>query len=90
MLAFGAHLPTIGGFRDFALAGALASYGANLSDLYRRKAGFIDRVFKGANPANMPIERPTKFEFLINLKTAKAFGLTINPSLLAQADEVIE
>jgi putative ABC transport system substrate-binding protein len=83
-------LPTIGSFREFALAGALASYGASLSDLYRRKAGFIDRVFKGANPADMPIERPTKFELLINLKTAKAFGLTISPSLLAQADEVIE
>lgn len=90
MLAFGARLPAIGSFRDFALAGALESYGANLSDLYRRKAGFIDRVFKGANPADMPIERPTKFEFLINLKTAKAFGLTISPSLLTQADEVIE
>jgi len=90
MLAFGARLPTIGSFRDFAMAGALASYGANLSDLYRRKAGFIDRVFKGANPADMPIERPTKFELVLNLKTAKAFGLTIGPSLLAQADEVIE
>lgn len=90
MLAFGARLPAIGSFRDFAVAGTLASYGASLSDLYRRKADFIDRVFKGANPAEMPIERPTKFEFLINLKTAKAFGLTISPSLLAQADEVIE
>ena len=90
MLAFGAHLPAIGSFRDFAVAGTLASYGASLSDLYRRAADFIDRVFKGANPAEMPIERPTKFEFLINLKTAKAFGLTISPSLLAQADEVIE
>ena len=90
MLAFGARLPAIGSFRDFALAGALASYGANLSDLYRRKASFIDRIFKGAKPADMPIERPTEFEFVINLKTAKAFGLKISPSLLAQADEVIE
>jgi putative ABC transport system substrate-binding protein len=90
ILAFGARLPTMGSFRDFAVAGTLASYGASLSDLYRRAADFIDRVFKGANPAEMPIERPTKFEFLINLKTAKAFGLTISPSLLAQADEVIE
>ena len=90
MLAFGIRLPTIGGFRDFAVAGTLASYGANLSDLYRRKAGFIDRVFKGANPADMPIERPIKFEFVMNLKTAKAFGLTISPGLIAQADEVIE
>lgn len=88
--ALAARLPTIGGFRDFAIAGTLASYGANLSDLYRRKAGFIDRVFKGASPADMPIERPTKFEFVINLKTVKAFGLTISPALIAQADEVIE
>ena len=90
MLAFSARLPLIGGFRDFAVSGTLASYGANLADLYRRKAEFIDRVFKGAKPADMPIERPTKFEFVLNLKTAKAFGLTIGPSLLAQADEVIE
>jgi putative tryptophan/tyrosine transport system substrate-binding protein len=90
MLAFSVRLPTIGSFRDFAVAGTLASYGANLSDLYRRKAGFIDKVFKGANPADMPIERPTKFELVLNLKTAKAFGLTIGPALLAQADEVIE
>jgi len=90
MLAFSARLPLIGGFRDFAVTGTLASYGANLADLYRRKAEFIDRVFKGAKPADMPIERPTKFEFVLNLKTAKAFGLTIGPSLLAQADEVVE
>jgi len=90
MLAFSARLPLIGGFRDFAVSGTLASYGANLADLYRRKAEFIDRVFKGAKPADMPIERPTKFEFVLNLKTAKAFGLTIGPSLLAQADEVVE
>jgi putative ABC transport system substrate-binding protein len=89
-LAFDARLPMVGSFRDFATVGALASYGANLSDLYQRKAALIDRVFKGANPAEMPIERPTKFEFVLNLKTAKAFGLTIAPSLLVQADDVIE
>ena len=61
-----------------------------MSDLYRRKADFIDKVFKGANPADLPIERPIKFEFVINLKTAKALGLTIGPTLIAQADEVIE
>ena len=72
-----ACLPAIGGFRDFAIAATLASYGASLSDLYRRKADFIDKVFKGANPADLPIERPIKFEFVINLKTAKALGLTI-------------
>ena len=58
--------------------------------LYRRKTHFIDKVFKGANPADLPIERPIKFEFVINLKTAKALGLTIGPTLIAQADEVIE
>ena len=89
-LALGARLPAIGGFRDFAIAGTLASYGASLSDLYRRRADFIDKVFKGANPADLPIERPIKFEFVINLKTAKALGLTIGPTLIAQADEVIE
>src|SRR5262245_37592632 len=77
-------------FREFVVAGGLASYGASLADLYRRKAGFIDKILKGANPAEMPIERPTKFEFLINLKTAKAFGLKIPQGLVDVADEVIE
>jgi ABC-type uncharacterized transport system substrate-binding protein len=89
-MALAAGLPTIGGFRDFAIVGTLASYGASLSDLYRRKAEFIDKILRGANPAELPIERPTKFEFLINLRTAKALGLTIAPSLLLLADEVIE
>jgi putative ABC transport system substrate-binding protein len=89
-MALAAGLPTMGGFRDFAVVGTLASYGASLSDLYRRKAEFIDKILRGANPADLPIERPTKFEFLINLKTAKSLGLTIAPLLLAQADEVIE
>jgi putative ABC transport system substrate-binding protein len=89
-MALAAGLPTIGGFRDFAVVGTLASYGASLSDLYRRKAEFIDKILRGANPAELPIERPTKFEFLINLKSAKSPGLTITPLLLAQADEVIE
>lgn len=89
-LALAAGLPTMGSFRDFAVAGTLASYGASLSDLYRRKAGFIDKILHSANPAELPIERPTKFEFLINLRTAKALGLTISPSLFTQVDEVIE
>jgi putative tryptophan/tyrosine transport system substrate-binding protein len=89
-MALAAGLPVIGGFRDFALVGTLASYGASLSDLYRRKAEFIDKILRGAKPAELPIERPTKFELLINLKTAKALGLTIAPSLLLLADEVIE
>jgi putative ABC transport system substrate-binding protein len=89
-MALAAGLPIMGVFRDFALVGTLASYGASLSDLYRRKAGFIDKILRGANAAELPIERPTKFEFLINLKTAKLLGLTMPPLLLAQADEVVE
>src|SRR5262249_49634701 len=89
-MALAAGLPTMGGFRDFAVVGTLTSYGASLSDLYRRKAQFIDKILRGSNPAELPIERPTKFEFLINLRTAKALGLTIAPSLVVQADEVIE
>jgi putative ABC transport system substrate-binding protein len=89
-LAARSHLPTIYGFRDFATAGGLMSYGASLPDLYRREAGLIDKILKGANPADMPIERPIVFELLINLRTARTLGLNITPSLLARADEVIE
>lgn len=89
-MALAADLPAIGGFRDFAVVGMLASYGASLSDLYRRKAKFIDKILRGANPAELPIERPTKFEFLINLKTAKALGVTIPAAMLSLADELIE
>lgn len=89
-VALAAGLPAIGGFRDFAVVGMLASYGASLSDLYRRKAKFIDNILRGANPAELPIERPTKFEFLINLKTAKALGLTIPAAMLTLADELID
>src|SRR5262245_38386520 len=85
-----ARLPAIFGFRDFAFAGGLMAYGASLADIYRRKAGLIDKILKGTNPADIPIERPTRFELLINLNTAKMLGITIPPSLLTRADEVIE
>jgi putative ABC transport system substrate-binding protein len=66
------------------------SYGANFSDLFRRAADFVDRILRGAEPGDIPVEQPTKFEFVVNLTTAKAVGITISPTLLARADEVIE
>ena len=84
------RLPSAAVARQLAEAGFLLSYGADLSDLYRRAADFVDRIFKGAKPADLPAEQPTKFELVINLKTAKALGLYVPPTLLARADEVIE
>src|SRR6266705_2081437 len=84
------RLPSIFHLREFAEAGGLVSYGVDRSDLFRRAATYADKILKGANPADLPIEQPTKFELVINLKTAKALGLGVPPSLLARADEVIQ
>jgi len=84
------RVPVISGWPVFARSGAICTYGPRLTESYRRLAYFIDRILKGAKPAELPIERPTKFEFVVNLSTAKSVGLTIPPSLLVRADEVIE
>src|SRR5262245_28373179 len=78
------------GFLELAAGGGLLAYGVNFPDMFRRAAVFVDKIFKGSNPSNLPVERSTKFELVINLRTAKALGLEVPPSLLARADEVIE
>ena len=89
-LALGARLPTIFTTRDFVRAGAFMSYGPNFADQFRRSAELVDKILRGTKPADIPVEQPTKFEIVINLVTAQALGLTVSPSLLARADEVIE
>jgi ABC-type uncharacterized transport system substrate-binding protein len=84
------RLPVIYGLREFADDGGLIADGANVADLFRRAAGYVDKIFKGAKPADLPVQQPTKFELLINLKTAKTLGIEVPPMLLARADEVIE
>ena len=88
--ATAAKIPTIFGFREFVDAGGLISYGANFIDLFARAAEFTDKILRGAKPADMPIQQPVKFDFIINLKTAKALGLNISETVLTRADEVIE
>jgi putative ABC transport system substrate-binding protein len=89
-LALNARLPTFSGIRDYVEAGGLMSYGPNFPDLFRRAAEFVDKILRGAKPADLPVEQPTRFDLVVNLKTAKALGLTVPPTLLARADEVIE
>jgi putative ABC transport system substrate-binding protein len=83
-------LPVISAWRDFPQAGGLMSYGTNVPAMFRRAASYVDRILKGASPAELPVEQATTFELVVNLKTAKALGLTIPPSLLQRADQIIE
>jgi ABC-type uncharacterized transport system substrate-binding protein len=89
-LAVRSRLPTVFRDRQHVQAGGLMAYGPNIPDLFRRAATYVDRILKGARPADLPVEQPTKFELVIDSKTAKALGLTIPPSVLARADEVIQ
>jgi len=84
------RLPVVYSFGEFARAGGLLAYGPSVAEMFHRAAAYVDRIFKGAKPAELPVEQPTKFELVINLKTAKALGLTIPPSLLLRADQLIE
>jgi ABC-type uncharacterized transport system substrate-binding protein len=90
ILAVGARLPTMHGYREYVEAGGLMSYGPNIPDQFRRAADYVDKILRGAKPADIPVEQPTKFALVINLTTAKVLGLDVPSTLLARADEVIE
>ena len=90
VFAISNRLPTMFGQKRGVEAGGLMGYEPNLTDMYKRAAALVDKIFKGAKPADLPVEFPTRFQFIVNLKTAKALGLTVPPALLARADEVIE
>jgi putative tryptophan/tyrosine transport system substrate-binding protein len=90
MLAMQHRLPAMYGFREFVDSGGLMAYGVNVPHLCERAATYVDRILKGAKPSDLPVEQPTQFELVINLKTAKALGLTVPSMLLTRADEVIE
>jgi len=89
-LALGARLPSMSDFPEYVEAGGLMSYGPNFPDLFRRAAGYVDKILRGARPGDIPVEQPTKFDLVINLITAKALGLNVSPTLLARTDKVIE
>ena len=89
-LAVESRLPAIYNFPEWVEAGGVMSYGVNLTDLFQRAATYVDKILKGAKPADLPVEQPKKFEFIINLKAAKQIGLTIPPNVLARADRVIK
>jgi putative ABC transport system substrate-binding protein len=89
-LALSHHMPMIMDNREFVVAGGLMSYGPNIPDLFRRTADYVDKILKGAKPADLPVEQPTKFDFILNMTAAKSLGVTLPPTLLARADEVIE
>jgi putative ABC transport system substrate-binding protein len=89
-VALGARLPTLSGIREYVEAGGLMSYGPNFPDLFRRAAEYVDKILRGAKPADLPVEQPTKFDLVVNLTTAKVLGLKIPEAFLLRADEVIE